>query len=761
MHVPMTRLGGFGDVTARLAELTQVAAPLEPDAGERRRLMNLAVAHVEEFLDEIPHAPTVVPMQGVAEHLAAYGFPDAPRDPKEVLDVVARLVDKPGIATTSPRYLGYIPSGGLFSASVADFLAAASNRYSGQAAVSPGAAGIEHVVVRWLADAVGLGADAGGVLTSGGSAGALTAVVAARDAAGALASASPPPVVYLGDHTHHSFELALRVAGLGSAIVRRLPLDARWRLDVDALNDAVRSDRSSGLRPFLVVGTAGTTNTGSVDPLVRIADVARRNGMWFHVDGAYGGLFALCPEAREVLAGIERADSVVVDPHKTLFLPYGTGAVLVRDRRVLQQAFTHDADYLAPAPSGEPPSPADLGPELTRHFRALRVWLPLQLAGRRAFSAALSEKLLLARHAYERLQRESRIKLGPPPDLSILTFRRASREQNEDQLTAELAADLQRQGRVFLTTTSVGGRLVLRMAIGSFRTHLADVDAAVDAIVEAVGPSSAGPRPLHAADESVTAPVAGGRAGAAAGMQHGHSTRDRLRLEVVAGPADADILSCEASVLGERYGNTREELEKAYGEYSEASAFLAVRQPSGRVVGWARLITPGHLPLKTIADVSLPPWSVDGESAAARAGVDLTRAWDVATLGVRPDLAAGQRSVAAALYHGLIVGSWVNGAEWMLAILDVHVRGLLARVGLVGQALPGTLERPYMGSPSSIPVYANFAQAMRTQRTTAPNHYRNIALGAALSGIVVPALDAFMLPQPVTVDLRETREHLA
>ncbi|HVN13115.1 MAG TPA: aminotransferase class V-fold PLP-dependent enzyme, partial [Kineosporiaceae bacterium] len=561
----MTRPGADQSLP-RLADLAAVAAPLEPDAAGRRHLVDLAVAHVEEHLAAAPAALTLQPMDGVAAALAAFGVPEEPRDPADVLDVLRRLVDTPGVATTSPRYLGYIPSGGLFSAAVGDFLAAATNRYAGQAAISPGAAGVEHVVARWLADAVGLGPDAGGVLTSGGSAGALIAVVAARETTRMVSDGgSGRPVVYLGEHTHHSLDLALRIAGPPDTVVRRVPVDARHRIDVDALERAVLEDRGGGLLPFLVVGTAGTTNTGAVDPLARIADVAAREGLWFHVDGAYGGLFALCPQGREVLEGIERADSVVVDPHKTLFLPYGIGAVLARDRRVLETVFAPSADYLAPAPAGEPPSPADLGPELTRHFRGLRLWLPLQLCGRAAFAAALSEKVLLARHAHERLRSAPEVEVGPPPDLSIVTFRVPGREPDDDTATAQLAARLRRDGEVFLTTTRIGGRLVLRLAVGSFRTHLSDVDRAVDVVLESL-PEGQGQ--LVAKD--VAKPRSGRRP-------------EQLELEFSPGPPHADVLACEADVLGERYGNTPEELRSAYSHHDDRTACLAVRGPSGRV----------------------------------------------------------------------------------------------------------------------------------------------------------------------------------
>ena len=737
----MTKAVWMGEHARSIAELASLTRRLEPDATERRRLTELAVAHTEAFLALAPAAPTFVPATDVAATLETYGIPRSPRDAAEVLDVVGRLIEQPGVATTSPRYVGYIPSGGLFTAAIADFVAAVSNRYAGQASINPGASGLEHVVVRWLADVVGLGPSAGGVLTSGGSLGTLTAVVAAREAAGIVALGESRPVVYLGQNAHHSVAGALRVAGLGACTIRAIPSDARHCMDAEALARAVRADREAGLSPFLVVATAGTTNSGSVDPLERIGQLARREDLWFHVDGAYGGLFALSPLGREVLSGIELADSVVVDPHKTLFLPYGTGAVLVRDVARLQNAFTEEADYLAPRVPSEPASPADLGPELSRHFRALRVWLPLQLAGQDAFAAALTEKILLARHVHGELTRSPRIDAGPAPDLSIVTFRAVPTAPGDvDAATRLLAAELQQGGEAFLTTTRLDGKLVLRVAIGSFRTHLPDAQRVVDVIREAVESPGASPRTRPETTDEVS--------------ERG------LRLEFSAGPPDLETLACEASVLGQRYGNTAEELRIAYASYADSSAFLAVRDRSGRVLGWARLITPGAHPLKTLAEVTRPPWDVDAEDLVAQVGLDLQRTWDVTTIGVRRELGAAGSVVAGAIYHGIIAATRVNGAEWILALLDVRVRKLLDRVGLVMDTLPGTAPRPYFGSPSTVPVAAHMENLVRRQQRENPDAYRRITLGLGLPGIELPTPDEFRLHRD-EVDLRGTESRTA
>jgi glutamate/tyrosine decarboxylase-like PLP-dependent enzyme len=236
-----------------------------------------------------------------------------------------------------------------------------------------------------------------------------------------------------------------------------------------------------------VIASAGTVDTGAVDPLADIAEVCRKYGAWFHVDGAYGGLFALCEEGRAKLAGIEQADSVALDPHKTLFLPYGTGAALVRNGKLLADAFSASGEYIRPLGESEVGmSPADLSPELTRHFRAMRLWLPLQIAGIDAFRAAQSEKLALARYFHARLSEIDGFDAGPEPDLSVVAFRYIPKSGEADAFNERLLVKLQQDGRVMMSGTRIDGTYLIRCAILCFRTHVEHVDDAIDALVEAV-----------------------------------------------------------------------------------------------------------------------------------------------------------------------------------------------------------------------------------------------------------------------------------
>jgi len=258
-------------------------------------------------------------------------------------------------------------------------------------------------------------------------------------------------------------------------------------MSLDALEQALEEDRRNGVRPWLVIASAGTVDTGALDPLPEIAELCRRYGAWFHVDGAYGGLFALCDEGREKLCGIEQADSVALDPHKTLFLPYGTGAVVVRDGQQLHDAFSASAAYIQPfAETDVGPSPSDLSPELTRHFRALRLWLPLQIAGVAAFRAAQAEKLKLARYFHARLSEMDGWDAGPEPDLSVVAFRYLPKSGDVDQYNERLIHHIQREGRVMLSGTRIDGGYRLRCAILCFRTHIEHVDECLDALARGV-----------------------------------------------------------------------------------------------------------------------------------------------------------------------------------------------------------------------------------------------------------------------------------
>ncbi|MES2002165.1 MAG: aminotransferase class V-fold PLP-dependent enzyme [Pseudomonadota bacterium] len=460
-------------------DLQRRMAPLEPDSGERAELGGQVLDHALRFLDEVEEAPSYHPASEALDRRFDPEFTASGRAVDDVLDFIAATVDRPGIATTSPRFLGYIPGGGLFHSGLGDLLAAVSNKYAGFATAGPGAVRIENACVDFLRDAVGYPRSAAGTLTSGGSMANLTAVVAAREALDPDGGGA----IYTTHYAHYCIDKALKIAGRGRSPHRKIATDSNTRMRVDALRAALDRDVADGIRPWLIVASAGTIDMGAIEPLAEIAALAREYGAWFHVDGAYGGLFALCDEGREKLHGIALADSIALDPHKTMFLPYGTGAVLVRDGALLAEAFGHDADYIRPFGEADVgPSPANLSPELTRHFRGLRLWLPLQLAGIDAFAAAQSEKLMLARYFHARLGELEVLDPGPEPELSVVAFRHRSGDEAGERLMQRL----QQGGRVMLSGTRIDGAYYLRAAILCFRTHVDHIDEAVAAIRDAL-----------------------------------------------------------------------------------------------------------------------------------------------------------------------------------------------------------------------------------------------------------------------------------
>jgi aromatic-L-amino-acid/L-tryptophan decarboxylase len=467
-----------------LLALQEQCAALEPDTGTRNAWDTAILDYAHRFVDGLPEGKAYDTGLSKGDKLLERPVPEDPQPVEEVLDFYLRSVDEPGLNPASGGHLGYIPGGGIYAAALGDYIAAVGNRYAGIYYGSPGAVQMEHALIRWMADLFSFGVQAGGTLCSGGSIANLVAICAARDNRELRPAQYEKAVIYLTDQVHHCIDKALRIAGLEYACVRRIPMDALDQMRVDALAQQVQKDKEDGWIPWLVVASAGTTDTGAIDPLEAIGDLCRRAGMWFHVDAAYGGFFVLTEEGRQKLRGLDMADSLVIDPHKGLFLPYGLGAVLVKDQRHLLRTNYYLANYMQDAYRQEmPSSPADLSPELTRHFRALRLWLPLQLMGLRPFRAALEEKLKLGQYAAEQLGKLPGVALRNPPRLSVVCFRLvADDDALSDQRNLALVDHIKQDGKVFLSSTVIDGRVYVRMAILSFRTHLDTVDYALDQI---------------------------------------------------------------------------------------------------------------------------------------------------------------------------------------------------------------------------------------------------------------------------------------
>jgi aromatic-L-amino-acid decarboxylase len=451
--------------------------PLEPDRAAMEAMGQAAVAFVADFVERLPVAPSF-DLTGAANLVAELRRPPAetPGDFAALLDAFGRAAAK-AVDPAAPGYFAYIPGGGLFVSALAEFLARSVNRYTGLAAVSPALVAMEDGVLRWLCALFGLPAGAAGLVLTGGSLATLTAIVAARH--DRLGDDFANGTLYVTGQTHHCVAKAARIAGFPPARVRIVPTTPALRMDVAAAAAMIAADRAAGLRPFLLVASAGTTNTGAIDPISELADLARRAGLWFHVDAAYGGFFQLTARGRARFAGIEAADTIVLDPHKGMFLPYGTGVLLARDGAALRAAFAGQAQYLQDVDRDlDLPEFAALGPELTRDFRGLRLWLPLHLHGVAAFRAALDEKLDLTEIAYRALAAAPRLELPWPPDLSVVAFRR----RGDDETNRRFLERINASRRVFLSSTRLDDRFTLRLCILSHRSHAADVAAAIDII---------------------------------------------------------------------------------------------------------------------------------------------------------------------------------------------------------------------------------------------------------------------------------------
>ncbi len=462
---------------SRIIELEMIARGLEPDTGKRSEIAGLAFDYVNRFVDSLPSSRAYVDAD--CPDLRSLKIDDDIIPFTALLDLLKREVNRAGINSSSGANFAYIQSGGTWTSSVADMLAAATNRYAGVYFASPGAVIIENQMIRWMASVAGYPSSAHGNLTSGGSIANLIAIQTARDAFGINSKNVRKTAVYFTSHAHHCIHKALHTTGLDETIQRTVPMDSGFRMNVHALRDLLAADRKKGIRPFLVVASAGTTDTGSVDPLDQIAGLCSEYEAWFHVDAAYGGFFLLLDKMKNKFKGIEKSDSLVMDPHKGLFLPFGIGAVLFRNAGALLASNMQSAAYMQDVSGSDEISPADSGPELTKHFRGLRMWLPLHLHGVDVFKANLEEKLLLSRYFNEEIGKMG-FETGPEPDLSISLFRFPSKDRND--FNRRLLDAIRSDGRVFFSSTTIDGEFWIRCAVLSFRSHLDEISLALRVI---------------------------------------------------------------------------------------------------------------------------------------------------------------------------------------------------------------------------------------------------------------------------------------
>ena len=467
--------------------------PLEPSPEQMQAMLDKTAERVIEHIASLPSQPAAYDEYGddarARVSALAESLPQQGAELDGLLDLLFREAVPLSYNTASPGYLAYIPGGGLFPSAVADLIANAVNRYVGVWIAAPGLAQLELNVVRWFCEIIGYPAGSGGILTSGGSLANFTAVVTARRER--LPDDFRGGTIYTSDQTHHSVRKAAVLAGFPEDNVREIPTNEHYQIRLDVLRQRIAEDREAGQRPFMLVTSGGTTNTGAVDDLAGSADVAADEGLWLHVDAAYGGFFMLTERGRESMRGIERADSVALDPHKGLFLPYGNGSLLVRDPETLRRAHATFADYMPEMQQDtEFVDFCEISPELSRDFRGLRAWLPIKLFGIEAFRTSLDEKLDLAQWATDQLRGVPDMEILAEPQLSLTAFRWAPAGYSDDDLNdlnRELLARVNARKNVYMTGTMLSGRYALRICVLSFRTHrdrmeqcLADVRGCVE-----------------------------------------------------------------------------------------------------------------------------------------------------------------------------------------------------------------------------------------------------------------------------------------
>lgn len=458
-------------------------------------LRDLGHRMIDDMFDDLASLrdrPVWRPMPDPVRHSFREPLPRGASEPGDVYDTFDVLVRPYAVGNRHPRFMGWVHGGGTAIGALAELLAAGVNANLGGRDHAP--IEVERQVIRWAAELLGLPEETSGLLVTGTSVANLTGVLVARTAAMGRAVreagiAGERLTAYAAAGAHGCIARAMDFAGLGSGALRLVECDADGRMSISALSAAVAADRAAGCRPFLVVGTAGTVDIGAIDPLARIAAVARSEGLWFHVDGAFGAMAALSPTLRPLLDGIERADSVAFDFHKWMQVPYDAGCILVRDPAAHLAAFDHEAAYLRREQRGLAsghPWPCDLGPDLSRGFRALKVWMTLKCYGADRLGEAIKNNCLVAAAMARRIDAEPLLDRAAPVALNVVCFRVRAPADRSDALQREIVADLQLAGTAVFSTTTIAGRVAIRAAVVNHRTTAQDGMAMLDEILRAV-----------------------------------------------------------------------------------------------------------------------------------------------------------------------------------------------------------------------------------------------------------------------------------
>ena len=484
-------------MSATPVERPAPVADLDWDSARMRSLADRAVDLFGEFLDGLDEMPIArdVPAGRVRDAVVR-PVPDEGLNDDDLIDHLRDVLIDWGVQCGHPRFLAYVTGSGTVPGAVADMLASGINMNVGGWQLSPSATEIEHALMRWFCDRFGLPETAGGLLVSGGAMANMVGLKAARDHAAGWdtrrdgMAAGPPLAVYATEETHVVTDRAADALGLGTAAVRRLPVDDGLRMVPSALAERIAADRDAGVVPMAVVATAGTTSTGAIDPIEEIAAICAEQKVWLHVDAAYGGPAVLADDLRPQLAGVERADSIAFDPHKWLYIAQSAGGVLVRNLQHLADSYQVHATYVWQdrERTGAGLSLGELGPQYSRGFQALKVWLSLLAHGSAAYGRRISHDAELAHYMAARVQELPQLELAAPVGLSICCFAYvpdapASLEYRS-RLNERIMTELQLDGRVYISNAILGDRFVLRACFVNHRTEADDVDAVLDVVTE-------------------------------------------------------------------------------------------------------------------------------------------------------------------------------------------------------------------------------------------------------------------------------------
>lgn len=474
--------------------------PFETTTEELQRAGEEALGIVTRYWESIPArrvVPDVTPRQ--MAQLFEEPVPELGMPLLELVREVGNKVERNATAMGHPRYFAFVNPGSTSVAPLAEAMAAMFNQNLGAWRNSPSGTAIELQVVKWMAELLGMPVGSGGILVSGGSMASLTGLAAALRAKApwdvrrlGLQGGAGPLTFYASEEVHRCVVKAADLLGVGEEYVRLVPVDSDYRMDLRGLARRVDADRKIGAIPIAVIGSAGTVNSGAVDRLGEIADFAAAENIWYHVDGAYGALAALAPTGRQLLQGMERADSIALDPHKWLFCPYEAGLCLVRDPEILKRSFGGAAAYMkedkeAAPGEGHRTDLFEYGPQLSRGFRALKVWMSLKAHGRRAYADAIEEHLRLARLLDQKVLEHPRFELASRAQMSISCFRWIPEglqpdPETMDRLQDRITLGLEKSGEGLMSGTRLSGRAVLRACILSFRTRESDLEGLLESL---------------------------------------------------------------------------------------------------------------------------------------------------------------------------------------------------------------------------------------------------------------------------------------